>query len=163
MKRAFGPGLQRLSETEGIAAVEFAVIISVFLMLLLGVVEFGYDWYIKHALTNASRSGARHGVLYRTDGSGNRINPNSLPIGGWQSIQTVVTNELNGELPSAISSTITVNCTGAAITSVSPNPGDPLTVTVTVTKDWSALGSLLWPGSASSNLTIAVQSTMNLE
>lgn len=157
MKRAFRPRLKRLSENEGMAAVEFAVILSIFLMLLLGTVEFGYDWYIKHALTNASRNGARYGVLYRTDGNGNAITPaNKVP-----SVENTVKSELNGMLPSAIASTVTVTCSGTAWTSGSYNTGDPLTVTVAANKDWAALASLL--GSSSTSLTITVQSTMNLE
>lgn len=146
---------------EGMAAVEFAVILSVFLMMLLGIVEFGFDWYLKHALTNASRDGTRYGVMYRADTvTGQRIYPSNLPSGTWVSIETVVKNQLNNELPSSIASTVQVVCSGAAWTSLPPNPGDPLTVTVTATKSWSALGGLI-PGLDVK--TISVQTTMNLE
>jgi len=142
------------------AAVEFAIILSVFLMMLLGIVEFGFDWYLKHALTNASRDGARYGVMYRTDTGGNRIYPISLPSGSWPSIETMVKNELNGQLPSSIASTVDVNCSGNAFTLAAPSPGEPLTVQVVATKSWSALGSLV----PSLNIsTVTVQTTMNLE
>jgi Flp pilus assembly protein TadG len=153
--------LQRIVETDGVAAVEFAIILSVFLMMLLGVIEFGYDWYLKHALTNASRDGARYGVMYKTNSATNlQIYPKSLPSGTWSTIATVVKNELNAELPSTIASTVQVTCSGAAWTSASPNPGDPLTVTVTATKDWCALGALI---PSLKNMTVSVQTTMNLE
>jgi Flp pilus assembly protein TadG len=156
MKRALGLRLSRLTETDGMAVVEFAIILSVFLMLLLGIIEFGYDWYLKHALTNASRDGARYGVMYRADGSGNRI----MPANANPSIEDTVKGALNSELPSTIASSVTVTCTGAAWTSASPNPGDPLTVAVTATKDWSALGALI---PLFNNTTVRVQTTMNLE
>ncbi len=69
-------------------------------------------------------------------------------------------NTLTAELPSAIASTVNVSCSGAAWTSASPNPGDALTVTVTATKNWSALGALI---PSFNNMTVAVQTTMNLE
>ena len=97
--------LKRISAADGMATVEFAIILSVFLMMLLGIIEFGYDWYLKHALTNASRDGARYGVMYKTNTTTNlQIYPSGLPSGNWSTIETVVKNELNGELPSAIAS-----------------------------------------------------------
>jgi Flp pilus assembly protein TadG len=161
MKELFKLRLKRISATDGMAVVEFAIILSVFLMMLLGIIEFGYDWYLKHALTNASRDGARYGVMYKTNTATNlQVYPSGLPSGTWSTIATVVQNELNGELPSAIASSVQVTCSGTAWTSATPNPGDPLTVTVTATKDWSALGALI---PSLNNKTISVQTTMNLE
>ncbi len=151
--------LQRIAATDGLAVVEFAIILSVFLMMLLGILEFGYDWYLKHALTNASRDGARYGVMFKTDTATNsQIYPSQLPHGTWKTIQDVVKQELNGELPSAIASSVTVVPSGTAMTA--PGPGAPLTVTVTATKNWSALGALI---PSINNMTVAVQTTMNLE
>jgi Flp pilus assembly protein TadG len=48
----------------GIIAVEFAFLLPLFLMILVGIVEFGNMWYVEQALTNASREGARAAVLY---------------------------------------------------------------------------------------------------
>lgn len=155
--------LKRISATDGMAVVEFAIVLSVFLLMLLGVIEFGYDWYLKHALTNASRDGARYGVMYKVDttAAGNpQIYPSQLPSGTWDTIANVVKNELNNELPSDIASTVNVNCSGTAWTSASPNPGDPLTVTVSATKNWSALGALI---PSFNNTTVTVQTTMNIE
>jgi Flp pilus assembly protein TadG len=161
MKDLWRLRLKRISAADGMAVVEFAIVLSVFLMMLLGVIEFGYDWYLKHALTNASRDGARYGVMFKSDTvTGLQIYPHQLPSGTWGTIETVVKNELNGELPSAIASTANVSCTGAAWTSATPNPGDPLTVTVTASKNWSALGALI---PSLNNMTIMVQTTMNLE
>jgi Flp pilus assembly protein TadG len=127
MKALWRSRLQKISEADGIAAVEFAIILSVFLMMLRGIIEFGYDWYLKHALTNASRDGARYGVMYKTNTATNlQIYPSGLPSGTWSTIATVVQNELNAELPSAIASIVHVACSGAAWTSATPNPGDPL-------------------------------------
>lgn len=159
MKELWRLRLKRISAADGMAVVEFAIILSVFLMMLLGIIEFGFDWYLKHALTNASRDGARYGVMYKATATGTKIYPSGLPSG--KTISDYVKAELQPpELPTAIYNTVTVTCSGAAWTSASPQPGDPLTVTVTATKNWSALGALL-PGINST--TVTVQTTMNLE
>ncbi len=48
----------------GAAAVEFALVLPLFLALLFGVVEFGLILYAKGLITQASREGARYGVVY---------------------------------------------------------------------------------------------------
>ena len=47
----------------GQAVVEFALVLPVFLLLLLGAVEFGRAYLRLHLLTNAAREGARAGSL----------------------------------------------------------------------------------------------------
>jgi len=48
----------------GAAAVEFALVLPLFLALLFGIVEFGLVMHAKGIITQASREGARFGVLY---------------------------------------------------------------------------------------------------
>ena len=48
---------------EGQALVEFALVIPVLLLLLLGVIEFGLLLYNQQVITNASREGARFGIV----------------------------------------------------------------------------------------------------
>ncbi len=47
----------------GAAAVEFAVVAPLFLLLLGGIIEFGQAFRIEHAISNASRRGARAGIV----------------------------------------------------------------------------------------------------
>lgn len=47
----------------GAAAVEFAVVAPLFLLLLAGILEFGQAFRIEHILSSASRRGARVAVL----------------------------------------------------------------------------------------------------
>jgi len=155
--------LRRFSDTEGVAAVEFAIILTVFLAIVMGILEFGYDWYLRNALANASREGCRYGVMYRTDAANNWVNPSSLPAG--QTIQDVVNNYLNPILPAG--TTVTTTVTGAGYTAtndINPvtNVANPLTVTVTTHKTWSALGNLI-PGLHLNNMTITVATTMRME
>ena len=65
-------------QTKGAAAVEFAIIGTLFLLLIGGVVDFGHAWYMKQTITNASREGARYGITYQTNTSGVRIAPSTF-------------------------------------------------------------------------------------
>ena len=49
----------------GAAAVEFAVVLPLLLVLLFGIVEFSILLFDKALLTNASREGARAGIVMR--------------------------------------------------------------------------------------------------
>jgi Flp pilus assembly protein TadG len=50
---------------QGAAAVEFAIVLPLLLVILFGIVEFGLLLYDQAMITNASREGARSGVVYR--------------------------------------------------------------------------------------------------
>uniref|UniRef100_A0A7V4LBW8 Pilus assembly protein n=1 Tax=Desulfobacca acetoxidans TaxID=60893 RepID=A0A7V4LBW8_9BACT len=50
----------------GGSVAEFALLAPVFVVLLFGMVEFGLAMYAKGVITNASREGARLGVVYGT-------------------------------------------------------------------------------------------------
>lgn len=47
---------------QGAALVEFAIVLPLLLLLLVGMIEFGLLFYNKQVLTNASREGARVGI-----------------------------------------------------------------------------------------------------
>jgi Flp pilus assembly protein TadG len=51
---------------DGQALLEFAIILPVLLAILLGIVEFGLILYNQHVITNASREGARYGIVSRS-------------------------------------------------------------------------------------------------
>ncbi|GAB6060459.1 TadE family protein [Desulfonatronum parangueonense] len=46
----------------GVAALEFAIVLPLLILLFLGITEFGIAYYNKQVLTNASREGARAGM-----------------------------------------------------------------------------------------------------
>jgi Flp pilus assembly protein TadG len=52
-----------LRDDAGAAAVEFALILPVVLLLLFGIIEFGRAWNVKQVLTDAAREGARVAVV----------------------------------------------------------------------------------------------------
>jgi len=57
---------------KGAAAVEFGLVLPILIALVLGIVEFSLALYDKAVVTNASREGARAGIVFRdsplTDG-----------------------------------------------------------------------------------------------
>jgi len=59
-------GKRRLQNERGAAVVEFAIVSVVLLIIVFGVIELGILMFDKHILTNASREGARAGIVMRT-------------------------------------------------------------------------------------------------
>lgn len=60
----------RLIKQKGASAVEFAIILPILVLIVFGIIEFSVLLYDNAIVTNASREGARAGVLYRTDSDG---------------------------------------------------------------------------------------------
>ena len=56
--------LKKLKAQKGAAAIEFAIVLPLFIVLTFGIIEFGVIMYNKAILTNASREGARFGILF---------------------------------------------------------------------------------------------------
>lgn len=58
---------RRQSSRKGAAAVEFAIVLPLLILLLFGIIEFSVICYDKAMLTNAAREGARLGIVYNVD------------------------------------------------------------------------------------------------
>ncbi|MCE9663727.1 pilus assembly protein [Halomonas sp. M5N1S17] len=56
-----------LRRQQGSETVEFAISATLLFILLFGIIEFSVALYDKATLTNASREGARTGILFRPD------------------------------------------------------------------------------------------------
>jgi len=59
-----------LHRERGQGLTEFALILPVLLLLVLGIVEFGYVFTVYSGLFNAAREGARYGIVHPTDVAG---------------------------------------------------------------------------------------------
>ncbi|MEY4733975.1 MAG: hypothetical protein RLZZ464_2041 [Pseudomonadota bacterium] len=115
-------------EQRGAAAVEFALILPILLMVLLGIIEMSLALYDKAILTNASREGARAGIVL------------SSPKMSDAQISAVVLNYTNGALISLGTTT------APTVTVVQSNPAsfpNPLRVTVSYTYKGLGVGTLL--------------------
>jgi Flp pilus assembly protein TadG len=53
-------------DQKGASAVEFALVLPILVVLVFGIIEFSLALYDKAMITNASREGARAGIVYRT-------------------------------------------------------------------------------------------------
>jgi len=107
----------RQHNERGAAAVEFALLLPVLLTILYGIIEFGMIMYGREVVTNASREGARAGII--------QVSPK--PTSGQ--ITTIATNYLTGTGINPSQVTITVTGAGGA----SPTM---LTVTATYNYPW---------------------------
>lgn len=58
-------GLKQRSAQKGAAVVEFALILPLLLLLLIGTIDMSLALYDKSVITNASREGARAGIVAR--------------------------------------------------------------------------------------------------
>jgi Flp pilus assembly protein TadG len=96
---------------KGAAAVEFALVAPVFVLLVFGMIEYGRMVMVQQVITNASREGARRAVL---DG-----------VTASDVSNTVTTYLTNGAVSGA---TVTMNPANPS----SAASGDPVTVTVSV-------------------------------
>ena len=57
---------KKLRSESGASAVEFALLLPVLMLFLFGIIEFGLALYRQAILTNASREGARLGIVQST-------------------------------------------------------------------------------------------------
>lgn len=130
-------------DSKGASAVEFAIVLPLLLVFLFGIIEFSIMFYDKAVITNASREGARAGVVF------------SEPRITTTHIQNVVDNYTTERLITFGSSTIANNPSGYNCQDVdelkicvSPpnacsNPGEELTVLVGYKYDFLVIDSLL--------------------
>ncbi len=58
-----------IKEEKGVAALEFAIVLPVLVLLAIGIIEFSLLYYNKQVITNASREGARVGIALTYEGA----------------------------------------------------------------------------------------------
>ena len=121
---------RKTKNQEGAAAVEFAIILPLFLVLVFGIIEFSIAFYDKAMITNASREGARRGIV-RT------MNPDAVTADA--EIDGAVNTYLTGNLITFDSDTsVDIDITREGFA-----PGDDLTVTVTYSYGYLLLPALI--------------------
>jgi Flp pilus assembly protein TadG len=54
--------IKKLRCQKGVAAIEFAIVLPLLMIIVFGIIEFGLLMYDKQVITNASREGARIGI-----------------------------------------------------------------------------------------------------
>ncbi|MGD8892890.1 MAG: pilus assembly protein [Desulfobacterales bacterium] len=84
-----------IKDQKGGALVEFAIVLPLLLLLVVGIVEFGLLVYNKHIITNGSREGTRAAIVAGIDYLDN------------QEIKTIVKNYCNPRLIDFNGNTVT--------------------------------------------------------
>ena len=140
--------LRRGRGQEGSAAVEFAIILPLLLLLTVGALDMGHMFFIDHLITNASREGARYGAKYTVTG----VTPTSAQISSYVKLPPPLPGGLNYNSFNLDTLTVTASYAGSV-------PNKIVTVTVTAQKQWWVLGGLI--GLATKALT--AQTAMNVE
>jgi Flp pilus assembly protein TadG len=118
----------RRQAQQGAAAVEFALILPILLLVFFGMVELSLALYDKAILTNASREGARAGIVL------------SSPKMTDAQIRAVVLNYTNGSLISLGTTTAPTVTVSQSSPASFPNP---LRVTVSYTYKGLGVGTML--------------------
>jgi Flp pilus assembly protein TadG len=114
--------LRRGRGQEGAAALEFAALLPVLVLLLAGFFDFGWYFYWQHTVTNASREGVRYGV--QANYPGGIYTPHTDA-----EIQKIVKDNYGSDL-------------GVTVVRTANTPGQPLSVEVEKTMKWFFLDYL---------------------
>jgi len=137
---------------QGAAAVEFALVLPLLIILLFGIIEFSIVLYDKAMITNASREGARVGIVCRF-GGGSTSHPSD------EEIRDTINNYLQNHLISL----------GASSTADIPAPtrtvdaaGDTL-LTVTVTYPYHFLVLPEFITTLTGAITLSATTVMRME
>jgi len=137
----------KVHHQKGAVAVEFALILPVLVLMFFGIVEFSLLLFNKQVITNASREGARAGIVA---GGSPRVSDES----GYATINNVVSNYCTNNL-------ITFGTdSGPQTTVISSGSsfGDNLTVTVTY-----QYGFLVLSNFGFDPVTLTARTVMKLE
>jgi len=134
------------SRCDGVGAVEFAIILPVLMLLVLGGMDLAHSYYIKNIITNASLAGARYGANYTY--------PNPPPTS--DQISTYLKTTLNYNSLNLSSLTVSGSYTGTS-------PNKIVTVSVQANKYWWILNILLPTGVLPNPLQLTATTAMTCE
>lgn len=133
-----------MKKERGASAVEFALLLPVFLAILFGVIEFGLALWRKQMLTNAVREGARVGIVAaatpKNAGEIEAVVAKFLADAGWDT------------------SKLDVNVTNAGAAK-----GTPLTVEASYPSSFLVLSQLEYGGVTDGTIMLEASVTMQME
>jgi Flp pilus assembly protein TadG len=138
----------------GTSVVELAICLPLLLMIVFGIIEFGFLLYDKAVITNASREGARAGIVFH--------HPDRISDGEIINVATNYCSTHLVSLGSSASPSVNVARAGPGGGSAA---GDSLTVTVTYPYTFLVLPNLndFFGGVLPGGITLTAQTVMRLE
>ena len=134
-----------IKNQRGVAAVEFALILFPLVLLVFGTIEFSTLLYDKAMITNASREGARAGIVFSDP---------RIPDGDIVNVVSTYCGDHMISLGADSSVSTTITRAGDA-------SGDPLTVRVSYVYNFLVLPNLMT--SLSDGLLLQAETVMRLE
>ena len=143
-------GLTKIKDVRGASAIEFAIILPLLVVLVFGIIEFSILMYDKAMITNASREGARTGIVFFT-------NPDGTNHPSDSDIMNIVNQYCQNYL-------ITFGATSALNTTISrtgDSSGDPLTVRVIYQYDFLVLPNFV--AGLMGGINLAAETVMRME
>jgi Flp pilus assembly protein TadG len=132
--------IRQARRESGQTLVEFALVLPIILILLIGVVEFGIAWENDIEVTDAAREGSRAAVIQRINGQTAMVNAGTAAARGSAS-------DLN-------QSKLTVSVTSG---DGSWNQGDPIVTQVSYPYSISILGVVVASGTLTSSTTMEAE------
>ena len=133
--------LKKLINEKGQAMVEFAIILPILMVLVFGIIDFGWLYYNQSALNNSAREGVRFAVV------------NTTPADRL----TLIENKVNAVSPSSIKPLV---CTTTYSNSSNNLLGD---VTVTLTANVKVLTPLFGIFTDNQQKAMSASVTMKVE
>lgn len=145
-------------DQKGAAAVEFAIILPLLIMLLFGIIEFGILLYDKAMITNASREGARAGIVFVSDDPDD--SDEIIYAKFKKNIDDAVNKYCSGHLIT-FGEDSTIHDIDIIPKVTKPTSGENLTVTVTYRYDYLVLPNFIT--GIVGNMNLAAQTIMRME
>lgn len=157
--------VRRRRAQRGVAAVEFALVLPLLLLLLFGIVEMGFLLYDKSVITSASRAAARQAVAFGEDATGV---PVYLTASSVQGIATGGLSTLLVNFGSGSPSVTITNSTSGVVTGSTQACSSGASLTVAVSYPFTGFGfgasAAINPLSTVANaLTLSSSTTMSCE
>jgi len=160
--------LRKKGNDSGTALVEFALVGTVFFLLIFAVIDFGFLFYAKVTLQNAVRQAGRYAITGNCittggcfgSGSGNRYNTIVTTVQNFAFAvppTSITVSCIQGSCPSYS------NCTGNNCTGNAGGPGDTVQVAASYTFTPVIIGKFLRLGLGTSNYPFTVSATFKNE
>jgi Flp pilus assembly protein TadG len=121
----------RRTRPRGQALVEFALVVPLLLLMIVGIMEFGRAWGQSQTITDAARQGARMAAL---------LNNSSA---GQDSVRRVVRRALAAGGISSTDQMITIDPTNAGVSGWKAGTNTPVGVSLAIPFDWGVFAPVM--------------------
>lgn len=133
--------MRGLKKEAGLATMEFAMILPVLVVLVMGIVDFGMLMTSRASMVSASREGARSGILLTvpppSDTDITTVVQNALTNAGWDSTKiagtTVTVTGAGGPTGNDLTVQVTTGHTFFVISNLVPTIPDPYPLSASTT------------------------------